>query len=91
MNYPPYQMNQTTAAKYLCVSVATFKTHYRPHLKQCIEGGVVYFLKTDIEKYCRNRFIKKNLKNRAIKTATPKKKNNSYEEALKKITSNKYG
>jgi len=81
--YPPYQMNQNAAAKYLCISVSTFKTHYRPHLKQCKEGGVVYFLKNDIEKYCRSRFI-----NNTATTASkaPKSKTgDAYQNALRKL------
>jgi hypothetical protein len=52
-------MNQTTAAQYINVSISTFKTHYRPYLKEYEDGGVVYFLKTDIERFCRSRFIVK--------------------------------
>jgi len=77
-------MNQTTAAKYLNVSVSTFKRLYLPHLRKKEEGGVIYFLKNDIEKYCRSRFITSFDSSTPLKN-TASKASNAYQDALKKV------
>ena len=59
MEFYPYQMNQTLAAKYCNVSISEFKKEYRPHVKQREKGGFIYFLKKDLEKHIRRLFNEK--------------------------------
>ena len=55
-NYPPYQMNQTQAARYCGVSTAHFVNNYRTQLPYREEGGNIYFLKEHIEKLLHKKF-----------------------------------
>lgn len=59
MEFYPYQMNQTLAAKYCGVSIVLFKKEYRPHIRKREKGGFIYFLKKDLEKYLRDLFNEK--------------------------------
>lgn len=54
--YPPYQMNQTQAARYCGISTAHFVNTYRTQLPYREEGGNVYFLKEHIERLLHKKF-----------------------------------
>lgn len=51
-------MNRTRAAAYCGVSVGKFDQDYRPHLTELEDGGVIYFLREDLEKFIKDRFKK---------------------------------
>ena len=52
----PYQLNKTAAAEYCGVSVGKFDKDYRKELTEMEDGGVIYFLRNDLEKLIKERF-----------------------------------
>ena len=87
MEFYPYQMTQTTAARYCGVSVTEFKKNYRPHIRERAKGGFIYFLKTDLEKHINELFNQKPAKcNQATRHAKPKPSSKTdFDTALEKL------